>query len=109
VRAVSADQSQVAIYAAQRGSDNALTLMVINKSLTQTLTSSIGLNNTDPITRAAVYRYSAANLNAIVRQGDQIVGGSSFSATLPAQSITLFVTVVDQPMDKQVFLPVILK
>jgi hypothetical protein len=109
VRAVSADQSKVAIYAAQRSSDNALTIMVINKSLTQTLTSSIGLSNTDPITRAAVYRYSASNLNAIVRQGDQIIGGGSFSATLPAQSITLFVTSPAVPMDKQVFLPVILK
>jgi len=109
VRAISADQSKVAVYAAQRSSDNALTIMVINKSLTQTLTSSIGLSSTDPITRAAVYRYSAANLNAIVRQGDQIISGSNFSATFPAHSITLFVTSPDKPLDKYVFLPIILK
>jgi hypothetical protein len=109
VRAVSADQGKVAIYAAQRSSDNALTIMVINKSLTQTLTSSIVLSNTDPITRAAVYRYSPDNLNAIARQPDQIITGSSFSAAFPAQSITLFVTSPDKPMDQYVFLPVILK
>ncbi len=109
VRALSADQGQVAIYAARRSSDNALTLMVINKSLTQTLTSPIVLSNTEPITRAAVYRYSAANLTAITRQADQIISSGSFSATLPAQSITLFVTSPDVLMDKQVFLPVVLK
>jgi hypothetical protein len=74
----------------------------------QTLTSPIVLSHTDPITRAAVYRYSAANLNAIVRQADQIITSGSFSATLPPQSITLFVTSPDNPMDKHVFLPVIL-
>jgi hypothetical protein len=109
VRATSADQSKVAVYAAQRSSDNALTIMVINKSLTQTLTSSITLTSTETITWAAVYRYGAANLNAIVRQSDQIISGSTFSVTLPAQSITLLVTAVDKPMDKYVFLPVILK
>lgn len=109
VRATSADQGQVAVYAAQRSSDNALTIMVINKSLTQTLTSPITFSSADPITRAAVYRYSAANLNAIVRQPDQLITSGSFSATLPAASITLFVTSPDKPLDKQVFLPVILK
>jgi hypothetical protein len=109
VRAASADQSLVAIYAARRSGDNALTIMVINKSLTQTLTSPIVLSHTDPITRAAVYRYSAANLNAIVRQADQIVMSGSFSATLPAQSITLFVAPPDTPLDRHVFLPAILK
>ena len=109
VRATSADQSLVAIYAAQRSSDNALTIMLINKSLTQTLTSSIVLSHTDPITRAAIYRYSTANLTAILRQADQPITSGRFSAALPAASITLFVTSPANPLDKQVFLPVILK
>jgi hypothetical protein len=109
VRALSADQSRVAIYAAQRSSDNALTIMVINKSLTQTLTSSIALSNTYPITRAAVYRYSAANLDAIQRQADQAIGPGGFSAAFPPQSITLFVAVAKVWMDRYVFLPVIRK
>ena len=73
------------------------------------MTSSITLSSADPITRAAVYRYSAANLNAIVRQADQPIASGSFSATLPAASITLFVTSPDVPLDKHVFLPIILK
>jgi hypothetical protein len=109
VRATSADQSKLAIYAAQRSSDNALTIMVINKSLTQTLTSSIGLSTTDPITRAAAYRYSAANLNAIARQADQAIGPGGFSAAFPAASITLFVTSPAVPLDKFVYLPMLLK
>ena len=109
VRAASTDQDQVAVYAARRSSDNALTIIVINKSLTQALTGSIVLSNTEPITRAAVYRYSADNLNAIMRQADQIIASGSFSATFPAQSITLFVTSPGNPLDQLVFLPVILK
>jgi hypothetical protein len=109
VRATSADHDRISIYAAQRSSDQALTIMVINKSLTQTLTSPITLTSTQTITRAAVYRYSAASLNAIARQGDQIISGSSFSATFPAQSITLFVTSPAVALDKYVFLPIILK
>jgi hypothetical protein len=109
VRAISADQSQVAVYAAQRSSDNALTIMVINKSLTQTLTSRITLSSADPITRAAVYRYSAANLNAIARQADLPIASGSFSVTLPAASITLFVTSPAVPFDKFVYLPILLK
>ena len=109
VRATSADQSQVAVYAAQRSSDNALTIMVINKSLTQTLTSPITFSNVDPITRAAVYRYSAVNLNAILRQPDQPIAAGSFNAALPAHSITLFVTSPNNPLEKRVYLPVILK
>jgi hypothetical protein len=109
VRATSADQGKVAIYAARRGSDNALTVMVINKSLTQTLISSIALTSTDPITRAAVYRYSAANLNAITRLGDQRIVSGGFSATFPASSITLFVTSANSWLDNYVFLPIIRK
>jgi hypothetical protein len=109
VRATSADQGKVAIYAAQRSSDNALTIMVINKSLTQTLTSPITLSSADPITRAAVYRYSAANLAAIARQADQPITSGSFNITLPAASITLFVTSPPVPLDKFVYLPILLK
>ena len=109
VHAASTDQDQLAVYAARRSSDNALTIMVINKSLTQALTGSMVLSNTNPITRAAVYRYSAANPSAIARQADQIIASGSFSATLPAQSITLFVTSPGNPLDKLVFLPIVLK
>jgi hypothetical protein len=89
VSAASADQGQLAIYAARRG-DGRLTLMVINKSNTA-LTSSVGLTGFTPVAPAQVYRYSAADLQRIVRQPDQAVSGSGFSATFPAASITLIV------------------
>ena len=89
VSAASADQGQLAIYAARRG-DGRLTLMVINKSNTA-LTSSVGLTGFTSVAPAQVYRYSAADLQHIVRQPDQAVSGSGFSATFPAASITLIV------------------
>ncbi len=86
----SADQSQLAIYGAQRSSDQALTLMIINKTGND-LTSNLSLSNASPSGNAQVYTYSGANLNAIVRQGDQSVSASGFSRTYPANSITLVV------------------
>jgi hypothetical protein len=38
-----------------------------------------------------VYRYSAADLHAIVRAADQPVTASGFTATFPANSVTLVV------------------
>jgi uncharacterized repeat protein (TIGR01451 family) len=90
VHAASADQDKVAIYAAQRGSDGALTLMVINKT-GESLTSTVALSNVVPIASARVYRYSAADLDEIVRAADQPVTGSGFTAVFPANSITLLV------------------
>lgn len=107
VRAVSGDEAKVAVYAAERSSDDALTLIVINKSdvaLTANLTIS---NPQSPISSAHIYRYSPANLSAIERLPDQAVTGNSFTATLPVSSITLFVLPPgeEKPLDKQLFLP----
>jgi hypothetical protein len=90
VNATSADQGQLAVYAAQRSSDNALTLIVINKTANP-LTSDVALAGFTPSGAARVYRYSAANLNAIVKEADQAVVASGFSAVFPANSITLYV------------------
>jgi hypothetical protein len=90
VGASSADQGQLAVYAAQRSSDNALTLMVINKTA-GVLTSNVSLYGFTPAGNAKVYRYSAANLNAIVKLADQPASAGGFNATFPANSITLFV------------------
>ncbi|MDG4824078.1 glycoside hydrolase family 44 protein [Asanoa sp. WMMD1127] len=93
VRASSADQSVLSVYGAERSSDGALTVLVVNKS---------GAEQTAPVSlvgrssgTARVYRYGADNPAAIVRAADQPVAGSSFSATFPADSITLFV--LDRP------------
>lgn len=86
--AASADQSKLAIYAAERSKDNMLTVMVLNKSFGD-LTASVAL--TTSATSAQVYRYSNANLNAITHGADLAKNGGSFATTFPAQSITLLV------------------
>ena len=58
--ASSADQGQLAVDAAQRAGDGALTLMIINKSAAS-LTSQISLAGFTSAGTAQVYRYSAAN------------------------------------------------
>jgi len=89
VRATSANQEQLAIYAARRA-DGKLTLIVINKGTTD-LTSSITLAGMSAATGAQVYRYSAANLNAIVRGADLPAQAGMLNATFPQSSITLLV------------------
>jgi hypothetical protein len=93
-------EGQLAVYGAQRSSDGALTVMVINKTFGP-LTSTLSLLNfTAPSgTTAQVYQYSNANLNAIEPQPAVSVtppSGSGTTSTIsnytfPAQSITLFV------------------
>lgn len=101
VRATSADQSKLAIYAADRTADGAKTFMVINKTgddLTSTM--SVGNGTSAVGTSAQVWRYSAANLSGITREADLPIlqpppvfppGPSAIPATFPANSITLLV------------------
>jgi hypothetical protein len=108
VSAASTDQAQLAIYAAaRRGSDNALTMMIINKS-TGSITAPLTLSNYDPRSAAQVYRYSGSNLNSIVHLANIAVTSSGFTATYPASSITL---VVMQPITPplRVYLPIVMK
>lgn len=90
VRATSSNQEKLSVYAAQRSTDNALTLLVINKTAAS-LTSTLGLSGYTPKATAAVYRYSASDSASITRLTDQTVASSGFSATFPGNSITLFV------------------
>lgn len=90
VQAGSTNQDELAVYAAQRSSDGALTLMVINKT-DKNLTSSLALSAFAPSPSAQVYRYSADNLWDIVRLPNQPVSASGFSTTYQASSITLVV------------------
>jgi hypothetical protein len=93
-------ENQLAVYGGQRTSDNAITVMVINKTY-GSLTSTISLENFSAAsgTTAQVYQYSNANLNAIVQLAGASVTPPSGSGTtsaisnysFPAQSITLFV------------------
>lgn len=90
VQATSTDQEKIAIYAAQRSTDNVLTIMVINKT-SSSQSSSIGISGYVPAATAAMYSYSAADLKTIVKMADQAVTSSGLTVTLPGNSITLFV------------------
>ncbi len=90
VLAQSSDQGSLSIYAAQRSSDNALTVLVVNKTGSDQ-TSPVNFTGLTLPPTVAVYRYSAASLAAIVRLPDQATTASGFKALFPANSITLFV------------------
>jgi hypothetical protein len=89
----------VSVYAALRSSDGALTLMVINKQLSQASAAAVHLSNFESEGRSEVWQLTAAN--SIVRLDDVNFSGNSFTSTVPAQSITLFVVppvlVAEQP------------
>ncbi len=103
VNASSGDQGQLAIYAARRAVDGSLTLIVINKTGGD-LTSSVALSGFSPAATAQVYRYSPANLSAIVKQPNQAVSAGGFGATFPANSITLVVVPPSTP-PRNTYLP----
>ncbi|GCE25085.1 hypothetical protein KDA_05690 [Dictyobacter alpinus] len=90
VQASSADQGKLSIYASRRSSDNALTLMLVNKT-GEDLTSTVNLNNFAVAGNAQVYSYGAANLSSIVHQPDVAVSGNSINTTYAANSITTLI------------------
>jgi sugar lactone lactonase YvrE len=114
VRAISTDQEKLSIYAAERNGDDALTLVVINKT-GDALTANLSIANRQPpdANVAQIYRYSAANLNAIVKGSDQSLTFNGFTATFAANSITLIVVPQgeDGPSDPQhrLYLPALVR
>jgi len=86
-----------------------LTLMVINKTA-QGITSALSLAHFSPGASAQVYRYSSANLTAIVHAADQPLTAGGFSATFPANSITLIVIPPGTPVLYHfIYLPLIMQ
>lgn len=91
VHAASADQDKLSVYAAERSSDHATTVMVVNKT-TDDLAAPVSLTAGSAIPAAAqVYRYGQADPTAIEHAADQPLGGGSFTGTFPAYSITEYV------------------
>lgn len=90
VRAQSADQDQVAIYGAERTSDGALTLMIVNKT-TSAAATTVTLADFAPAATARMYHYGAAAPSTIVHDADVAVTGTVISTTFPASAITLLV------------------
>ena len=90
IQSTSTDQGKVAVYAAERSSDHAVTVVVINKTASDQ-TSTVTLAGFTPQSTASVYRYSPASLSTITHPADQALTASGFSTTFPANSITLYV------------------
>ncbi len=87
VQSQSSDQGSLAVYGATRSSDGALTVMVINKT-SSAITSPLSLSGFQPAGSAQTWQWTGG---AIGRVADQAVGTGGFTATYPADSITLFV------------------
>lgn len=89
VAAAGPNPDEVAAFAAERTSDGALTVMVINKYLSGT--TPVTLNLANFTAAGSAQRWQLTSANAIVRLEDLAVGGGSASDVLPAQSVTLYV------------------
>ena len=79
----------VSSFAAVRSLDGALTVMVVDKSLSGTTPVTVSLANFTGGATAQAWQLTAAN--TITRLADTSVSGNAITATLPAQSVTLFV------------------
>ena len=101
--ATSGDQGKLAVYAAQRSADRAVTIVVVNKTFGD-LKSDVVLTHLKTAKRASVYAYSNADLKEIRKLPDADVArvtkrdqtGKVKESVLkdqvfPAMSITLFV------------------
>ncbi|HEX7797193.1 MAG TPA: PKD domain-containing protein, partial [Vicinamibacterales bacterium] len=79
----------LSVFAAQRSSDQALTVMVISKVLSGSTPVTVNVANFSAGSSAQVWQLTSSN--AITRLSDVTLSGQSFTMSLPAQSITLFV------------------
>jgi PKD repeat protein len=76
-------------FAATRASDGALTVMVISKVLSGSTPVTVNLANFSSGSGAQAWQLTSAN--AIARIADVGLNGSSFTTSVPAQSVTLYV------------------
>jgi hypothetical protein len=90
ISATSTNQGQLSIYAAQRSTDSAVTVLVINKT-TGALSSAIAIANLSLGSTAQAYTYSQASLTSIVHAPDAAITSGSISYTFPSYSAVLFV------------------
>ena len=89
VSATAPNPDNVAAFAAERLKDGALTIMVISKYLSGQTPITVNLANFPKSGKASVWQLTAQN--TITRLPDIPFSTGSFGATVPSQSITLFV------------------
>ncbi|MBV9266963.1 MAG: hypothetical protein JO061_12410 [Acidobacteriaceae bacterium] len=90
VSATVANPDNLSSFAAVRGSDGALTVMVINKQQGSTPVT-VGLANFASAGTAQAWQINSASQTSITRLADLTVSNNAISTTVPSQSITLFV------------------
>ena len=83
------DPDTLASFAALRQSDGALTVMVVNKALSGPTPVALSLAHFSA--GGAAQAWQLAGGGAITRLPDAALSGSRLTATLPAQSVTLYV------------------
>jgi PKD repeat protein len=89
VQAAVPNPDNLSAFAAQRAGDGALTVMVINKVLSGSTPVTLSLANFSGSGTAQVWQLTSSN--TITRLADVAYSGSSLAATVPQQSVTLFV------------------
>lgn len=98
VAAVAPNPDEVAVFAAERGTDGALTVMLLNKYLTGDTPVTVSLANF--IAAGSAERWQLTSTNTIIRARDLSFAEGSASLMLPARSITLLIVprnVANQP------------
>jgi hypothetical protein len=95
VSATGPNPDYVSSFAAVRSSDGALTIMAINKQIGSNTPATFVTTNFLPGGTAQVWQLTSAN--TISRLSDISFTGGTFSNTLPAQSVTLFVLPAGTP------------
>ena len=89
VAAAGPNPDNVAVFAAERSADGALTIIAISKYLSGSTAATFNVKNFPHNGTAQVWQLTAAN--TIDHLSDVNFIGGSFNATLPAQSISLFI------------------
>jgi hypothetical protein len=90
VSATVVNPDNLSAFAAQRSADGVLTVMVINKQQASTLVQ-VSLANFGTTGSAEAWQISSKSQTSISHLADVLVTSNTISATLPPQSITLFV------------------
>ncbi len=89
VSAISDDSGSLSLFAAERSTDHALTIVAINKTAAP-LNGSVEVAGIAASAPARLYHYSSANLGSIVRDPDVPVTAGALVTSFPANSISLF-------------------
>jgi hypothetical protein len=84
------DPDTVAAFASQRSSDSALTIVLINKDLTNSHTATVNLANFSNGSAIERWQLNVSSTN-VQHLTDLAAAGSSISLTLPLSSVTLLI------------------